>query len=463
MDEQQKQKAALQQLERLMQRTDKLIEKAKANPKAFLAKAREVISKTTFEEVQEYINDLIMISKEMEDTETNKQLKKRLGEIKGDREGVSLFLRIKVEEYRVAAQRAGLDWTSIEDLIKLKTFELIPDHGITLQGVLPNAIRQVGKRAREIVDDAFIFDSENVSIAFLDASKYGVATTVPMQKVLSMLHEELCKILPTSIEALGKVTLDELDKYTDVQISLDKYMELTGTKDKKTARETVKEATERLFNSSFRCTVGKNKYAGHLFQTKATIFRGGIFKMSFTNKYIRCCSTTSIATFHRGMYKINGHNNPYAWGIGQKLWQHFMQTRGKKGNGRLKVANILLAVQDIPDYEEVMKKDRHWTKKIVTPVERDLDELIRLGVLKSWEYCNAKGAVLTKEQLWEGWSFRTWAKLYIAYELDLPPQDTYIMKHKEKREEAKKREEARQKRIARLVEAKTVAKIAKEK
>lgn len=336
-------------------------------------------------------------------------------------------------------------------------------YGVTIQGVLPNTLRQAGKKGHGKINDSFFISGDKASIVFLGADRYGVAMTVPMQKILSMMHEELCKILPEKIEDLGNIPLKELDKYMEARISLNKYMELTGTKDKKAARATMKEALDRLFDMKFVCRVGDTEYKGRFFEAQATPIRGGIFKMSFTTKYLRYCATTSPAAFHKGMYRINGHNNPYAWGIGQKLWQHFMQTRGRKGNGKLKVANVLLAVPDVPSYEEVMGKDRHWDKKIIEPFERDLDELKRLGVLKSWEYCNARGAVLTKEQLMDGWSYQTWAKLYISYELDLPPQDAHIMKHRNKLEAAKKREEARQKRIDRLVETKTAAKIAKEK
>lgn len=308
-------------------------------------------------------------------------------------------------------------------------------YGKTLQGLLPNKLRQVGKRVghNEVIkDDTLIFNSENAKLAFFQSDKYnGVAMTVPMQKVLSMLHEKLCKVLPANLEDLGKVTLNDLAHYTKVQISLDEYMTLTGTKDKKTARKTITEACDRLYHVSFVCDVKDKHYEGRLFETQVHPIRGGIYEMEYTTKYLRYCSTTTPASFHKGMYQINGKLNPYSWWIGQKLWQHFIQTRGKAGNNRLKVANLIAAVPDLPTYDEVMAGDRHVDTRIISPVERDLDQLKKLGVLKSWEYSNAKGAPLTADQL-ENIDYNTWSTLYISFVLDLPPQDKYIENHQKR-------------------------------
>ena len=314
-------------------------------------------------------------------------------------------------------------------------------YGKTLQGSLINQIRQIGKRTgSNLFDkDTIIFDSENVRLAFFESDKYkGVAMTVPMQKVLSMLHEELCKILPSSLDDLGKVQLSKLSQYSKVRITLDKYMELTGTKDKKTARQTIREACDRLYDISFVAVVKDATFKGRLFCSQVTPIRGGIFEMEYTPRYLQYCSTTTPAAFHKGMYKINGNNNPYAWGLGEKLWQHFLLSRGKAGHGRLSVKKLITAVPDLPTYEEVMAGNKTVSQRIIEPFERDLNELRRLGVLKSWEYSNAKGKVLTDEQA-ELKEYATWVNLYIQFELDMPPQDKYIEAHKRKLKAAKEK------------------------
>lgn len=66
----------------------------------------------------------------------------------------------------------------------------------------------------------------------------------------------------------------------------------------------------------------------------------------------------------------------------------------------LSVLKLLEACDAIPRYEKVIgSKDRNTNRRIITPLEKGLDECKRLRILKSWEYCNAKGKPLFKEQL----------------------------------------------------------------
>lgn len=317
------------------------------------------------------------------------------------------------------------------------------EYGKTLQGVMLNELTRMGRRtgANEPKQgDALFYTGENVSLAFLKSSKYGgQAMTIPMHKVSSMYHEELCKKLPADLSKLGKVTLDELGTYSKVRISLDSYMELTKTKDKKTARKTIEEACDRLYEISFITMVNHETYKGRLFQSQMTKQRGGIYEMEFSNDFLRYCATTTPAAFHKGMYQINGKTNPYAWSIGEKLRWYYEINRGREQATHLSVAKLLEAVPDIPTYDEVMSsKTRAVARRIIEPIERDLDELQRLGVLKSWEYSNTKGLPLTKEQA-ENMNYETWSGLYIMYKLNLPPQDHYIEQRGKRIAKAKER------------------------
>lgn len=320
------------------------------------------------------------------------------------------------------------------------------EYGKTLQGVMINELTRMGRRTgvnEPQKRDALFYTGENVSLAFMNSSKYGgVAMTTPMQKVLSMYHEELCKKLPADLTELGKVTLDELGKYSKIRITLDKYMELTKTKDKKTARKAIETASDRLFEISFITTVKRGKetvrYEGRLFQSRMTKQRGGIYEMEFSNNFLRYCSTTTPAVFHPAMYQIDGNKFRYGWSIIQKLRMYYEINRGREQAARLSVAKLLEAVPDIPTYEEVMSSTRDVTRRIIDPIEKTLDEWQRLSVLKSWEYSNAKGRPLTREQT-ESMDYDTWSSLYITFELNLPPQDQYIEQHQKRIAKAKER------------------------
>lgn len=345
----------------------------------------------------------------------------------------------------VAEKDEGFFAVVMWETFKKMAARLFPDgtYSKTLQGVMLNELSQMGRRASIKKQDAFIINKENVSLAFMKSSEFGgVAMTTPMQKVLSMYHEELCKVLPADLTELGKVTLDELGKYSRCRITLDNYMKLTQTKDKKTARKTIETACDRLYEISFVTTVKQGKdiktYKGRLFQSQLTKQRGGIYEMEFSNDFLRYCATTTPAVFHPAMYLIDGNKYRYGWSIIQKLRMYYEINRGREQAARLSVSKLLEAVPDIPTYEEVMQGDKHTDRRIISPVEKTLDEWQRLGVLKSWEYSNAKGLPLTGKQT-ENMDYDTWSKLYIAFELNLPPQDQYIEQHQKRIAKAKER------------------------
>jgi hypothetical protein len=354
---------------------------------------------------------------------------------RANREGISFGELIQDKKRYLAILERALEKSKQES------------YSTTLQGAVLNQLRQIGKRAGEnslFENDTIIYDGDNVKLGFYKSSKYkGQAMTVPMQKVLSMYHEELCKIAPANLEDLGEIKLKDLGKYSKVRITRDKYMELTKTKDRKTADKTIDIACDRLYEISFCAAIdrgGKDTeiYKGRLFQSQALKLRGGVYEMEFSNDFLRYCATTTPQAFHNAMYQINGNNNPYSWGLGQKLRQHYELNRGKRNQNRLSVKKLLAAVPDIPTYSEVRAGARDVNRRIIEPVERDLDELVRLDIVKRWEYSNAKGAPLTADQL-KGIEYQQWEKLYITFELNLPPQAKFIEAHKKKIEAAKKR------------------------
>ncbi len=310
----------------------------------------------------------------------------------------------------------------------------------TTQGLLPNQLRQTGKRTSLQEGNTLIFNGENVKLAYFESDKYnGVAMTVPMQKVNAMFQEALCKRLPTDLKQLGKITLEELDKYSSVIITLDDYMRLTGVKDKKEARAVIKDACDRLYHVSFIVKTENKTYKGRLFSAQVETAYGGKFEMKFTPDYLRYCATIRPADFHKGLYLIRGKYNPYSWGLGHKLWSYFIINRGKARANRLSVKSLIEAVPDIPAYDEMMlSDDKHTSRRIIDPFERDLNELLNVGYLLSWEYCNGRGEPLTDEQL-ENMDYSIWIKLYISFTLNLPSQDKHIENHKKKLAAAKKK------------------------
>lgn len=95
------------------------------------------------------------------------------------------------------------------------------------------------------------------------------------------------------------------------------------------------------------------------------------------------------------LLRTDEKNNPYAMPIGYKLLSHSYQNIGKPNECTLSVEKVLEFVEGIPTYEEVKATDRHYDRRIIAPMERDLNHLVEIGVLEWWDYCHAKGEPLT--------------------------------------------------------------------
>lgn len=119
---------------------------------------------------------------------------------------------------------------------------------------------------------------------------------------------------------------------------------------------------------------------------------------------------------------------------------NYFKTRGIIG-----VDNLLNYVLNLPSIEEVRKKGKSPFQTIIDPLERDLDYLKEIGLLKKWEYCNKNCEPLTKEQL-ENYDFNTLVKCFINYELPDYPielQEKRLKKLEEKKESKKRQDQSK--------------------
>lgn len=83
------------------------------------------------------------------------------------------------------------------------------------------------------------------------------------------------------------------------------------------------------------------------------------------------------------------NRNPNAYVLGYKIAQHnSMDVNVAKGtNNTLSVESLLTAAPEIQSIEELKAKgQRNWKDKIKRPLENSLNELIKVGVLRKWEY-----------------------------------------------------------------------------
>lgn len=148
-----------------------------------------------------------------------------------------------------------------------------------------------------------------------------------------------------------------------------------------------------------------------------TAIRKGVIHMEFSLPMARYLVLLPITQYPKTQLRIDGRNqNAYA--LGNKFAEHFnMDSNQKKGTAnRLKV-ETLLKVTNLPSYEQATTTRHSWLDRIKEPFETALDEVVRVGTLKDWEYTHAKGVPLTEEEATTITDYKTFTELYITYEM----------------------------------------------
>lgn len=237
----------------------------------------------------------------------------------------------------------------------------------------------------------------------------------------------------------------------NVALSLERYMEICGQDTSKKgrvdeARKRVKEDMNILFRASFEWR-GEGRDKGDFLKSRIctdVAFKKGTIQFNFSPTMAAYLQQAYLMQYNMNLFKIDGLN-PHTWLIARKLNEHHSMDSNKTAGtaNTLSVASLLKAAPDIPSHEEVAKTDRHFTKRIITPLETSLDQLIGAGFLSEWTYWNSRNTPLTDGQL-AALDYNTFIKLYVHFEFaHTPPDQTPRLEAKKTRPVRKKPTKAR--------------------
>lgn len=240
--------------------------------------------------------------------------------------------------------------------------------------------------------------------------------------------------LKTSTQQLLDIINIELTesgaKTPTVTLSLTEYMEKRGLRDRKEARNQVKNDLEVLQRASIRAE--QRKKGDTVFYEFINIadsgkIDNGIITFTFGTSFYNMLKSYPIMHYPAPLLKINGRTNPNSNPFGRKIAEHKNMNIGKANENIISV-KTLLDVSNLPTYEEVMQKgNRKVTERIITPFERDLDNL---SDIFTWHYCHSKNEPLTDAEL-QNLTYDIFKDLLIYIEWKEYPDTT-------KREEAKR-------------------------
>ncbi len=164
-----------------------------------------------------------------------------------------------------------------------------------------------------------------------------------------------------------------------------------------------------------------------------TAIRNGKIYVTINQDFAEYLAMRNLITqYPTSLLKLDGRNST-AYYIGRKLYEHYhIDSNQIKGTHNRISITSLLAVTELPSYEDVQAKDRgHWEQRIKEPLEVALSILTQENILKNWEYTHAKGLPLTDEEASNLTDYEKYSKLYILFEPTETAEDSDRIKKKE--------------------------------
>ena len=278
----------------------------------------------------------------------------------------------------------------------------------------------------------------------------NLSLSVPTTKVLDACVLELTKELPHGQQ--GEKTVEDC---REVTLSVEDYMDLCGTRDRKETRRQLNESIRALFDVSVKYTErryvkGKNgkskleetEWNARIFDATAfdklkPAVQNGYVKVKFSYDIAKFLLNAQIMPYPMGLFRINLSNNRHAWHLGRKLAEHHNMNYRKTNSNTISVKKLLEACPELPSYEDLRKGAGQVKKRLMDPFKRDMDELKRLGVLTDWRYCQKGDAALTKKQT-EKPEYKEWIEWNVAFEMeDYPRREIKELKKVTKKTEPK--------------------------
>ena len=263
-------------------------------------------------------------------------------------------------------------------------------------------------------------------------TKGNFTLTIPNYTTLTGLKTSTYQLLDAITIALTVTGA----KSPTVLITLDDYMQRRGLKDRKEAKNQVREDMKLLRQASITGEEkrGKNtiSYSFVNIADSGEVRRNGDIVFTFGNTFYKMLLGCPIMPYPAQLQTIKNNKHPNSYYLGRKITELKNMNAGKQWGDIISVKTLLDAAPYIPSYDEVMRGNRNVSERIIEPFERDLNALADIF---TWEYCHSKGAPLTDAEL-ASMDYSIFSKLLVRiYWIDYPEEA--IQKAIERREVAK--------------------------
>ena len=285
--------------------------------------------------------------------------------------------------------------------------------------------------------------TNSTEMTFTNPSSINLST--PCKKVFEVLTMKLTKNLPPKKELdANKIALAR-----KVDFTVQEYMNVCGTKNKTQAYQQLNEALRTIYNVSMKfpyIDYEKVKYKDAKGKTKTKTvpkekiretrilealeqdlnqppqIENGKISVYFAFGLAEHLAKSYIMPYHNELLKIDSKHNPHSYYMGRRLCQHHNMNKDKQNGNRISVETLISCCPDLPSYEEIRSDARQIRKRIIDPVERDLNLLQDKGILSDWHYCQTNGEVIPDDEISNA-TYKEWVKFLVTFELADYPED----------------------------------------
>lgn len=325
--------------------------------------------------------------------------------------------------YHISNDGDGGDVLKIINEIVAAAIEEAKTFSTIRQGTATNALTKVNSiLGRNTVIDQFT----------------GAATVTEGDFTITFPHFESIGGLKTSthrlLDVITVVLTESGAKSPTVSLSLTEYMEKCGLKDRKEARKQAEEDLETLFDA--RISYKEKNRAGQpggfadarICEAKG-ISRDGIISFKFSDTLYQTLLRSCTMPYPQQLWRLNSKRNPNSYYFLRKIAEQKNMNVGKASEDIIAVKTLLAASPAMPTHRSVAAKDRHFSRSIIEPFERDMNALEDTLV---WEYCHSKGAPLTDEEL-QNFNYELFKTLLLKITWKQYPDQTARLERAEQR------------------------------
>ena len=275
----------------------------------------------------------------------------------------------------------------------------------TLQGKFNNAFASLSAKSFKIdkfTGNGLAFsDGVKIEVSHFESFKFNVT----VQRVFDIFILKLSTILPHR-----KLNGDsDFVKFQTVSLSLHEFMTLCDIKNKTCAIEQLRNALNLIGHThiEFSDTVynGKKKLESEFFFCPIVVALhhqkgSGIYSATFSADFLKHLSNSFIMPFPLQAFSIDLNRYPMAYQLCRRLALHHNMNYFKSNASNISVKALIGYLSLLPTHQEILGGDRQVKKRIIKPLEKALDFLVRSKILTGWHY-NLQFIKKTYEQ-WVG-------------------------------------------------------------